>query len=71
MHTYDVKFRITLASAAAAARALSGRYETFAEEAIISARVDANSDMEALEKVHALIDPLGAPMHEIRVAASR
>jgi hypothetical protein len=70
MHTYDVKFRTTLASAAAA-RVLSGRYETFAEEAIISARVDANSDMEALEKVHALVDPLGTSMREIRVAVSR
>jgi len=71
MHTYDVKFRITLTAAAQAARALSGRFETFADEAIVSARVSANSDMEALEVVHAAVDPLGAPMHEIRVAASR
>lgn len=71
MRTYDVKFRTTLAQAATVAHVLFGHYETFADEAIVSARIDANSDMEALEKVHALIDPLAAPLREIRIFASR
>jgi len=71
MTTYDIKLRTTLNYAAQVSRALSGQYETIADAATISARVDANSDMEALEKVHVLVDQLGAPIHEIRVAAAR
>jgi hypothetical protein len=71
MNTYDIKFRTALNYASQVSRVLSGRYETIADAAIVSARLEANSDMEALEKVHALVDPLGVPMHEIRVAAAR
>jgi len=70
MTTYDIKLRTTLNHAYQVSRALSGHYETIADAAIVSARVDASSDMEALEKVHALVDQLGAPVHEIRAAAA-
>jgi len=67
---YSLRFKVRLRDVGQVLAVLDGSYETRGEDAMVGSRMLAASDMEALDKLHTLLDPLGIPLHEIRVTAN-
>jgi len=70
MRMHSLRLKVRLRDVERVLAVVGGSYETQGEDALVGLRMLAASDMEALDKLHALLDPLGIPLREIRVASS-